>query len=185
MPVGFEVAQELSAPLDLVMVQKLGAPGRPEYAIGAIVDGQDPEVVIDYQVAAAVGAEDGYIKRLIAVSLEKIRRRRAAYGLDLPLDLRDRTAVLVDDGVATGSTVKVALKAVRKAGPRSIVLAVPVAPPDTLSELAPLCDEIICLMAPKHFHAVGAHYNDLGQTSDAEVLDYLERARDFAKQVSQ
>ena len=183
-PVAFEIAQELAAPLDLVMVQKLGAPGHSEYAIGAIVDGQDPEVVIDKRAAAAVGASEAYITRLIATSLKEIRRRRSAYGLEGSLDLAGRTAILVDDGVATGSTAKAALKAIRKAGPDRIVLAVPVSPPGTLAELEPLCDDIVCLRKPQHFYAVGAHFDDFGQTDDSEVVRYLELARKAVEEAS-
>ena len=180
-PVAFEVAQELGAPLDLVMVRKIGAPGHSEYAIGAIVDGDDPEVVIDRTIAAASGASQTYITQQIDASLKEIRRRRAAYGVGASIDLAGRTAIVVDDGVATGSTVMVALKAVRKARPRRIVLAVPVAPADTFSKLRPYCDEIICLLKPRDFYAVGAYYDQFGQTSDAEVVRYLELSRSFAK----
>lgn len=178
-PVAFEVAKVLTAPLDLVMVQKLGAPGHPEYAIGAIVDGENPEVVIDQQAAAVSGASERYLEREMAAALSEIRRRRSAYGVDQPLELAGRTAILVDDGIATGSTVKVALKAIRKANPRRIVLAVPVAPPEALSDLAPLCDDVICLKQPRPFHAVGAHYDDFEQTSDSDVVSQLEQARSF------
>lgn len=179
-PVAFEIAQELKAPLDLVMVRKIGAPGHAEFAIGAIVDGEDPEVLIDEQAATATGASESYVTRMVSDALAEIRRRRSAYGVGSPQDLGGRTAILVDDGIATGSTAKVALKAVRKAGPRRIILAVPVAPPDALRELAPLCDEIVCLLQPRSFYAVGAHYDDFGQTSDAEVVRYLALARESA-----
>lgn len=175
-PVAFEVARELNAPLDLVMVRKLGAPGHAEYAIGAIVDGEQPDVFIDHDAAAMVGADETYITRAIDHARKEIERRRELYGLDQPLALHGGTVILVDDGIATGSSVKAALKAVRKAQPARIILAVPVAPPDTVSQLAPLCDEIICLNKPRPFYAVGAHYDDFGQTSDAEVVQYLEAA---------
>ena len=179
-PVGYEIARELSAPLDLVLVQKIGAPGHSEYAIGAIVDGENPELVIDHESADAVGASEAYIASKIEAALKEIGRRRSAYGIDSRLDLAGRTAIVVDDGIATGSTVKVALKAVREAGPERILLAVPVAPPDTLSELRELSDEVFCLIQPRPFYAVGAYYDDFGQTSDAEVVNCLERAQAFA-----
>ncbi|MDJ0977567.1 MAG: phosphoribosyltransferase family protein [Erythrobacter sp.] len=181
-PVAYEIAKELSAPLDLVMVQKLGAPGHAEFAIGALVDGEDPEVMIDDEAAAASGASESYITRLVAESLKEIRRRRSAYGLDWPLELSGRTAVLVDDGIATGSTAEVALRAVKKAGANQVVLAAPVGALEALTRLADLCDQVICLQKPQPFYAVGAHYEDFGQTSDTEVVRYLELARNGASQ---
>ena len=181
-PVAFEIAKELRAPMDFTMVKKLGAPGHAEYAIGAIVDGEHPEVVVDNEAVAYTAASQAYITRLIAASLKEIRRRRSAYGLDWPIDLKGRTAILVDDGIATGSTAKAALKAIRKAAPSWIILAVPVAPPNTLGELSSLYDEVICPMRPCDFHAVGTYYDDFGQTSDIEVVRYLELSRDFGKE---
>lgn len=178
-PIGLEVAREIGAPLDLVMVRKLGAPGHAEFAIGAVVDGDQPEVVIDRQAARMTGASDSYISQKTEDALAEIARRRTAYGVERPLAISGRTAILVDDGIATGSTVRAALKAVRKAHPKRILLAAPVAPPSAIAELEPLCDEIICLSQPRHFFAVGAHYADFGQTSDAEVVRCIEAAREL------
>ncbi|WP_421993132.1 phosphoribosyltransferase [Qipengyuania sp.] len=179
-PVGFEIAKKLRAPLDLVMVRKLGAPGNKEFAVGAIVDGETPQVVIDADVARMTGASDAYIERAKEAALAEIGRRRVIYGAMNPVSVKDRTVIVVDDGIATGSTARAALESIRQARPAKIVLAVPVAPPDTIASLASLCDEVICLAQPRSFQAVGAHYADFGQTSDREVVEYLARAREFS-----
>ncbi len=177
-PVAFEVARALRAPLDLVMVRKLGAPGQAEYAIGALVDGKSPEVVLDERAVSLTGASESFIERSKQAALAEIERRRTAYGIKQQVALAGRTAILVDDGIATGSTAKAALMALRKAHPARIVLAVPVAPADALESLSPLCDDIVCLTTPRQFYAVGAHYDDFGQTSDADVMHYLDLARE-------
>lgn len=183
-PVGYEVAKALRAPLDIIMVRKIGAPGHKEYGIGAIVDGASPQVVLDHAAASMVGASDAYIEGEVASELAEIERRRATYRTGRPVSVRGRTAVVVDDGIATGNTVEAALKALSRAEPASIVLAVPVAPRDTLVRLRPLCNEVVCLAIPDPFYAVGAHYADFGQTSDSEVIDLLARARLNAGQQS-
>lgn len=177
-PVAFEVAKVLQAPLDLVMVRKLGAPGHAEYAIGAVVDGTQPHVVLDKRIVDLVGASETYIDNAKASALAEIERRRALYGVREALSLSGKTAIVVDDGIATGSTVRAALNAIRNARPARIVLAVPVAPQDSLAEISQLCDEVVCLMQPRPFYAVGAHYADFGQTSDADVITLLAKARE-------
>lgn len=167
----------LGAPLDLVMVRKIGAPGHDEYAIGAVVDGAEPTVVLDRKIAAMTGAREDYIERCVEAALEQIERRRRRYGVDQAPNLRDRTAIIVDDGIATGSTAKAATQGIRKLQPEKIVLAVPVAAPDSLAALASLCDEAISLIEPRNFAAVGAHYVDFSQTSDEEVIALLDKAR--------
>ena len=181
-PVAAEVARTLHAPLDLVMVRKIGAPGQPEFAIGAVVDGEDPQVVIEEQAAGLAGANEAYIAQRVDEAIGEIARRRAVYGAQRPIPLAGHTAIIVDDGIATGSTVKAALQAVRAAHPSCIVLAVPVAPMSALARLAPLCDEIVCLLQPRQFYAVGAHYDVFGQTSDEEVVRHLEAARKLDSQ---
>lgn len=180
-PVGFEVARALQAPLDILLVRKIGAPGHEEYGIGALVDGHAPQVVIDEAAARMVGASKDYIDRQVARQLEEIERRRAAYRTGLPVPLGGKTAVIVDDGIATGGTVRAALKGVAQVNPRRVVLAVPVAPPDVLPELGRLCDEVICLASPEPFYAVGAHYDDFTQTEDEEVVRLLAEARRWGK----
>lgn len=179
-PVGFEVAKRLKAPLDVLLVRKIGAPGHEEYGIGALVDGADPQIVIDRDIARAVGADDAYIDREVARQLAEVERRRALYARPDPVPLAGRTAIVVDDGIATGGTVKAALQALARSDTSSIVLAIPVAPRSALSELSVLCDRIVCLMVPEPFYAVGAHYADFDQTTDEEVVGLLGEARQWA-----
>jgi predicted phosphoribosyltransferase len=181
-PVAYEVACALGAPLELVMVGKIGAPGYEEYAIGAVVDGTHPQLVLDREAARRAGADEAYIARIRAKKLVEIGRRRKEYGAGTIPDLRDRTAILVDDGIATGMTVKAALKGLSGASPSKTVLAVPVAAPSSLRELEPICDEIVCLRSPDPFYAVGSHFDDFGQTSDAEVIALLQLANARRKQ---
>ncbi len=178
-PLGFEVARALKAPLDILLVRKIGAPGHEEYGIGALVDGASPQVVIDEKMARMVGAGQAYIEREVQRQLAEVERRRAAYGSGLAHSPGGRTVILVDDGIATGGTVKAALKALRKSGATRIILAVPVAPRSVIAEMRELCDEIVCLAMPDPFYAVGAHYMDFSQTDDAEVIDLLARAKEW------
>ena len=180
-PVGFEVARRLKAPLDILMVRKIGAPGHEEYGIGALVDGASPQVVIDQASAKMVGATPEYIEREVARQLAEIERRRVSYGSSMAVPLEGRAAVVVDDGIATGGTVKAALKALRKSGAGEIVLAVPVAPQSSLIDLQQWCDRIVCLASPEPFYAVGAHYADFSQTDDAEVVELLARAKEWTE----
>lgn len=176
-PVGYEVAKRLDAPLDILLVRKIGAPGHEEYGIGALVDGAFPQVVIDEQAARMVGADKAYIDRTVARELAELERRRAAYRTHPPEQLVGRVVVVVDDGIATGGTVRAALKGLGQVGARRLVLAVPVAPADTLRELKALCDEVVCLIVPEPFYAVGAHYRDFDQTTDKEVIELLGERR--------
>ncbi|MCJ2180718.1 phosphoribosyltransferase [Novosphingobium album (ex Hu et al. 2023)] len=176
-PVGFEVAEALGAPLDILMVRKIGAPGHEEYGIGALVDGVSPQVVVDEGLARMVGASRNYIDMQIARELAEIERRRALYRTGSPVTLTGRTVIVVDDGIATGGTVRAALQGIAKAGAAKVVLAVPLAPADVLSSLTELCDRVICLASPDPFHAVGMHYSDFRQTEDEEVIRLLAEAR--------
>ena len=176
-PVAFEVAQALQAPLDLLLVRKLGAPGHEEFAIGAVVDGDPPQVVRNEQVIAALRVPESYIAGETVRQVAEIARRRAAYlGDRPPVSVEGRTAVVIDDGIATGATVKAALRGLALARPARLVLAVPVAPPDILGEIRPLVDELHCLLAPEPFRAVGLFYDDFSQTADQEVVALLEQA---------
>lgn len=176
-PVGFEVASRLGAPLDLVMVRKIGAPSNPEFGIGAVVDGASPVTVMDAEVARRTGADDAYVAAAVRRELAEIERRRALYLKGRrPVEVRGRTAIVVDDGVATGSTMRVALRALRAQGVARLVMAVPVGPVDTLADLAAECDEAVCLEAAEDFEAVGAFYRDFHQLDDAEVTALLDRA---------
>jgi len=171
-PVAFEVARALDAPLDVFVVRKLGLPGHPEFAMGAIASGGvrvlNDEVVRLYRIPEQV--VDG-IAREEHAELE--RRERAYRQHRTPLNLRGRTVVLIDDGLATGSTMKAAVKSVRAFGPRRIIVAVPVGSPDTCREFAAIADAIICARAPEHFAAVGQWYDDFRQTTDEEVRELL------------
>lgn len=180
-PVGFEVAKALGAPLDILMVRKIGAPGHEEYGIGALVDGASPQVVIDEAMARAVGASRDYIDMQIARELAEIERRRALYRIGAPVTLTGRTVIVVDDGIATGGTVRAALQGIAKTGAARVVLAVPLAPADVLTVLQTLCDQVVCLATPAPFHAVGLHYSDFRQTGDEEVIALLAQARTWDK----
>lgn len=179
-PVAFEVARVLRAPLDLVMVRKLGAPGQPEFGIGAVVNGDDPQLVLNDEAMEMVNPPPGYVEAEMQRQLLEIDRRRRSYLAGrAPIPLAGRTTILVDDGIATGGTVRAALKALRLAGAGRVVLAVPVAAPDTLKVLQREADEVICLAAPESFRAVGLHYENFDQTEDAQVVRLLDEARQW------
>ena len=175
--VGFEIAGALDAPLDIVLVRKIGAPWQPELALGAVTDGAGHETFIDRDLAASLDVSDVYIEEETARQLEEIERRRKSYCKGRPaLEVAGRTAIVVDDGIATGATMRVALHAVRRRGPARVVLAVPVAPPDTLAALGEVADEAVCLETPIGLGAIGFYYRDFHQMSDREVTELLARA---------
>lgn len=173
-PVAAEIARVLGAPLDLVLVRKIGVPYQPELALGAVVDGAHPEVIVNPDVWRTADVSEAEFRRLEASAVAEIERRRDRY-----LKGRDRvaingaTVIVVDDGIATGATVRAALRALRRAGPARLVLAVPVAPRDTLRELASEVDEIVCLQTPSPFYAIGGFYRDFAQLSDEDVIGLL------------
>jgi putative phosphoribosyl transferase len=168
-PVAVEVARALGAPLDLLLVRKIGAPEQPELAVGAVSEGG--ELFVDRRLMDLTGATDEYMARQAQQQLAEIARRRAAYlGGRAPLRLAGRTAVVVDDGIATGATVHAALQALRRRGPASVVLAVPVASREAAAALSTDVDELVCLAQPALFRAVGEHYADFDQVSDDEVV---------------
>lgn len=174
-PVGAVVARALGAPLDLLLVRKIGAPWQPELAVAAVVDGTPPQLVVDETICAALGIDRSYIDERMAEELREIERRRRAYLRGrAPIDVEGATAIVVDDGIATGTTVRAALRALRQRRPRRLLLAVPVAPEDTLAALRSEVDDIVCLQTPRPFHAIGAFYGDFHQVSDAEVLAVLD-----------
>lgn len=175
-PIGFEVATALDAPLDVIFVRKIGVPFQPELALAAIVDGEAPELVVNEQVRDLLNLPESYIEEQRAVQLAEIERRRTLYlGGRQPLPVADRTAILVDDGIATGATMRVALRATRRRRPASVVIAVPVAPPDTVELLAQEADAVVCLLAPSYFAGVGQFYRDFSQVDDATVAALLSR----------
>jgi predicted phosphoribosyltransferase len=171
-PVAFEVALALDAPLDVFLVRKLGAPGQEEFAMGAIASGGvrilNPSVIASLEISA----ED--IERAVARELEELRRREISYRKGRPpLDLEGRIAILVDDGLATGSSMRAAVAAARKLGPARIVVAVPVAPPSTAREMRQIADDVVVVASPEPFYAVGRFYEEFDQTTDEEVRDLL------------
>jgi putative phosphoribosyl transferase len=176
-PVAFEVAKALQAPLDLVIVRKIGAPDQPELAVGAVVDGQTPELVLNCEIVAMLDISDAYLAEEKARQIQEIERRQQAYLLGRPrLDVSARTALIVDDGIATGATIRAALRATRRVQPKSLVLAVPVAPTETIEALRGEADEIVCLEVHDYFPAISVFYGDFTQVNDEEVRDLLTRA---------
>lgn len=176
-PVAVEIAKVLRAPLDLIFVRKIGVPGEPELAAAAVVDGGEPELVFNDAVVEREGISRREIQLQAARELEEIERRRGVYlaGRErVPLD--GRTLILVDDGIATGASVRAALVLLRRKRPRRLLLAVPVAARDTIEALGHQVDEVVCLVVPGNFYAVGAHYRDFHQVSDAEVARALRQA---------
>ena len=176
-PIAVLVARALSAPVDLLLVRKIGLPWQPELALAAVVDGEPPELVIDEEVQRSADLEPGYIESEAVKEIREIARRRALYLRGrAPVALTGKTVIVVDDGVATGTTMRAALKALRRRQPAGLVLAVPVAPRETIDALRPDVDQIVCLAEPDPFYAVGAHYRDFHQVSDEEVLTALDLA---------
>lgn len=180
-PVGLEIARALNAPMDLVLVRKIGAPGQPELALGAVVDGAAPELVINQDVKRMLQVSDVYIEQAKQRQLKEIERRRKLWlGSRARVSVRGRTALVVDDGIATGATVRAALHAVRRAGPARLVLAAPVAPPDTVAGLRGDADEIVCLETPGLFFAISVFYAKFPQLDDGEVTALMARAAEPA-----
>jgi putative phosphoribosyl transferase len=175
-PVGFEIAQALGAPLEVLPVRKLGAPGRRELGIGAIAVGGAS--VLNVAAIRSLGISRAQIEQVAAEEMEELERRLRLYRGDRPMpDVRGRTVILVDDGLATGVTALAAIRAVRQMGPARIVLAAPVCAPETAAELGAEVDDVVCVNRPDDFIAVGRWYRSFDQTSDQEVVDLLDRAR--------
>jgi putative phosphoribosyl transferase len=175
-PVAVEVADALHAPLDLILVRKIGAPWQPELAIAAVVDGDRPETVVNQAIVDQFGIGDSYLKEQEARQLAEIERRRQLYLADRPrAGLAGRTAIITDDGIATGATMQAALHAIRRTQPKYLVLAVPVAPPDTIERLRREVDEVVCLLRPAAFGAISLFYADFHQITDDEIVGMLDR----------
>jgi putative phosphoribosyl transferase len=180
-PVAYEVANELGAPLGVFVVRKIGVPGHEELAMGAIASGG--VLVLDEDLVRALGVERPELERAIALELRELERRQAAYDGGRSLDVRGKTVILVDDGLATGATMRAAAEAVRAIAPARVVVAVPVAARETCDALRDAVEEVICELTPRPLHAVGLWYEDFSQTSDEEVRELLERAREHAASV--
>ncbi len=175
--VAAEVALALDAPLDVLVVRKLGAPHQPELAIGAVTNGNNPQRILNDQVIAQVGVSDEYLQRETAAQLDEVKRRQALYrGGRSAIETSQRTVIVVDDGIATGATVRAGIRSLRQTQVKQIVLAVPVAPPQTAELLRAEVYELVCLATPHTFVAVGAVYQDFSQTTDAAVIAALERS---------
>jgi len=173
-PVGAEIARAFGAPLDLILVRKIGVPWQPELALAAVVDGAAPEIVVDEEVMRETRLDRAYIDSQAKVQLTEIERRRVLYlGARAPVLVEGKTAIVVDDGIATGTTMRAALRALRRRKPASLVLAVPVAPRETIEALRGEVDEVVCLAQPEPFYAIGLHYADFHQLEDAEVTAAL------------
>jgi putative phosphoribosyl transferase len=174
-PVAFEVARALHAPLDVFVVRKLGVPGYEELAMGAIATGGVR--VLNRDVVDVLGLSDAVVEATTARERSVLERRERRYRGERPApDVRDRAALLIDDGLATGSTMRAAVEALRRLAPARIVVAVPVADPTTCDEMTSEADEVVCARTPRPFRAVGLWYEDFSQTTDQEVRDLLERA---------
>lgn len=175
-PVAAEVAAALNAPLDLVLVRKIGVPFQPELAMGAVVDGSAPIVVRNEDVIKHAGIDETTFATVCNSELAEIDRRRQRYlGERKRAVVEGRTAIVIDDGIATGATTRAALRATRMRHPRKLVLAVPVAPADSLVELRGDADDIVCLETHKIFGAIGAYYTNFRQLTDLDVIDIIKR----------
>ena len=174
-PVGYEVARALDAPLDVFVVRKVGAPGQEELALGAVASGG--VLALNEGLVRAFGLEDRELEAIIARERKELSRRESLYRRGRPpLGVRGKVAILVDDGLATGSSMEAALRALRALAPASVVVAVPVAPPSARAQFASLADDFVCAAAPEPFRAVGEWYEDFAQVGDDEVQDLLRRA---------
>lgn len=176
--VAAEVARRLSAPLDVLIVRKIPAPGEPELALGAIAEGEPPVVVLNPDVASLTHPSEDYVETSINQQLLEIGRRQDVYrGEATPPEVRGQNVILVDDGLATGATARAAAQALRKGGAGRVILAVPVAPPSALEALSEKFDETVCLRIPRFFAGVGGCYGEFHQLSDEEVTDLLAAAK--------
>ncbi|MDA8096278.1 MAG: phosphoribosyltransferase [Desulforudis sp.] len=175
--VAAQVAEKLDLPLDIIIPRKIGVPYNPEVAIGAVT--QDGTVILDEHLMALTGLDEADLKPQIEHEIAEIARRTRLYRGDRPEpDYANRTVILVDDGIATGSTTLAALRSIRKANPRVVVLAVPVAPPETLRRLAKDVDRVVCLESPSAFYAVGQFFLHFDQTTDDQVIALLKPGKD-------
>lgn len=174
--VGYEVARLLEVALDIIVPRKIGAPMNPELAIGAVTE--DGTIIVDRRLVEYMGVPESYIKEESERQRAEIRRRLRLYRGDYPYpNLKDRGVIIVDDGIATGATVKAALASVRKRGVKSVVVAIPVGPLSTIEELKEDADSVVCLSTPEPFYAIGQFYEDFDQVSDDEVIRLLKLSR--------
>jgi putative phosphoribosyl transferase len=174
-PVAYEVAHALGAPLDVFLVRKLGMPGHEEFAIGAIASGD--VLVLNEETLRDYGVRRDQVEAVVEAEKRELERREHRYRGDRPFrDLAGRTVILIDDGLATGSTMRAAVAALRQERPARVIVAVPTAPAETCDEMRAIVDEMVCLLTPEPFYAVGLWYDDFSQTTDEEVRELLEHA---------
>lgn len=175
--IGYEVAKALELPMDVIIPRKIGAPSNPELAVGAMTE--NGTVLLDKRLIEQLQVSDYYIKKESAAQKLEIQRRLKLYRGDVSYpSLENRDVILVDDGIATGSTMKAALASVRKRGAKTVVIAIPVGPPPTIVELQREADRVICLHTPESFYAIGQFYRDFAQTSDEEVTRLLKLVKE-------
>jgi predicted phosphoribosyltransferase len=175
-PVAAEVAAAFNAPLDLILVRKIGVPFQPELAMGAVVDGGAPIIVRNDDVIRLAGVDESDFKAVCDSELAEIERRRYLYlGKRDRVNVNDRVTIVVDDGIATGATTRAALRATRMRNPKKLILAVPVAPTDTVAAMREEADDVVCLEDYEDFGAIGFYYSDFRQVSDDEVIEMLRR----------
>jgi putative phosphoribosyl transferase len=178
--VGFEIADILNFPLDIIITKKIGAPGNPELAIGAVAE--DGTYLLDDGVVQMLGVPQSYIRAEVDRQKVEIRRRLKTYRGDLPeTKIIGLEVILVDDGVATGSTLKAALRSLQKKGAKTVTIAIPVGPADTIRELQREADRVVCLFTPEPFYAIGEFYGNFEQTTDKEVIELLRRRNQKAQ----
>ncbi len=172
--VGYEIADELNLPLDVIIPRKIGAPDNPELAIGAMTE--DGTIILDENLVSYLGVPREYVKQESARQKTEIERRLKVYrGTETYPNLKGRDVIVVDDGIATGSTMKAALASVKNKGARTVIVAVPVGPPSTIEELNKRADRVVCLYTPEYFQAIGQFYVNFDQTSDEEVIELLKK----------
>ncbi len=175
--VGYEVAKSLGIPLDVIVTKKIGAPDNPELAIGAVAE--DGTFILDEDLARRLYVPKEYINEEVERMRQEIQRRLVRYRGNVPYpSLKGREVIVVDDGVATGSTLKAALRLLRHKGAKTVTVAVPVGPPDTIRELEKLADRVVVLQTPEPFYAIGQFYVDFTQTDDEEVAELLQQSRE-------
>ena len=176
-PVAAEVAMALGAPLDVLIVRKLGVPGQPELAMGAVASGGVR--VLNDEILRQIHVSDEQIDRITEEQRREVREREERFRGDAEVpEVQGKTALVIDDGIATGSTMRASVEALRELGPEEIVVAVPVASYSACDDMEEVADAVVCLETPSPFHAVGAWYENFDQTTDAEVKQLLEQARD-------
>jgi predicted phosphoribosyltransferase len=179
--VGYEIAKALSLPLDVIIPRKIGAPDNPELAIGAMTE--DGTIILDDNLITYIGVQRDYIKAESERQKHEIERRLKLYRQNEPYpSLKGLDVVIVDDGIATGSTMKAALTSVKNRGASTVTVAVPVGPPSTIKELKKQADRVVCLYAPEYFQAIGQFYTDFNQTTDEEVIQLLKQSKQKSRE---